>query len=268
MQSLSAFLPLAQTTAGSGVVDQLVEQARQQQHMSIGMALLLLLAGQLVLIISYFISSKAVAEAYRSTFLNAVRVWILHWLLVVGTAVCLAVALLALHAAQQPDFVLPSIGLLLLIALVMWVRIPMDVYHFSVLRGIGFLLLAWIISTASGIGVSYAFDKNYERNWQFISTLAQLTPEQRREVTTRVWNEQKINTLAAAPLSGESEAKDPSRPLPERAEALKRMYADLEARRHAVNPNDETAKLVYERQKKRYEEVLGQLKAEAARQRR
>ena len=89
MQSLSAFLPLAQAAPGSDVVGQILDELTQLTQVGVGKALLGIAALQVIVIIAYYIASKAVAENHRSLFLNAVRTWVLHWLLVIGAAVCM-----------------------------------------------------------------------------------------------------------------------------------------------------------------------------------
>ena len=64
-------------------------------------------------------------------------------------------------------------------------------------------------------------------------------------------------------MDGEDIARDESRPLPERAQALKRVYRDLETTRLSLRAGDPLGKDVYELRKMRYEALLAQLKEEA-----
>ncbi len=63
----------------------------------------------------------------------------------------------------------------------------------------------------------------------------------------------------------EKMASDPARPLAERKEAVRQLYALLESSRTALKEGDIAGRAEYDRQKARYDELLRALREEIAR---
>jgi hypothetical protein len=142
----------------------------------------------------------------------------------------------------------------------------MSVYSIGFFRAIGLMIIAFVVSIIGNIALSFVMGPSPAQQWALLQQVRQLTPEQRDQLGAAIRRDQQAGIAGGKLLPGEKEARDTSKPLQQRAEALKTMYAELEKRRQAVAPGDEAAKAAYERQKARYETILDQLKAEAKKQ--
>lgn len=262
MQTLLTFLPVAQTASDANPVNAIMEKLRPQ--MDPGTMMLAFVIGQIALIIGILIASKAVVpERYRDTLGNALRVWLGQWLMAIVAAVIGLVVLFALSAANGLQFAGIAILGILLVTLLMMIRIPMGTYQIGFFRAVGLMIIAWVVATMGNLAASFFIGSPPKEQWALVQQIWNLTPEQREQLNSAIRQDRKVTAISGQELPGEKEARDTSKPLQERADALKTMYAELETRRQAVAPGDETAKAAYERQKARYEALLDQLKAEA-----
>ncbi len=262
MQTLLTFLPVAQTTPSGNPVNAIMEKLRPQ--MDPGTVLLAFVIGQIALIIGILIASKAVvSEQYRDTLGNALRVWLGQWLLLILSVVAGFVILFGLSAANALQFAGVVILLIVLITLIMMIRIPMGTYQIGVVRAIGLMIIAWVVAMIGNVATSFFIGSPPKEQWALAQQIWNLTPEQREQLNQAIRLDRQAAVIGGQELPGEKEARDTSKPLQDRADALKEMYAELEKRRQAVAPGDEAAKAAYERQKARYEALLDQLKAEA-----
>ncbi len=269
MQTLLTFLPLAQTSAPNGnPVNAILEQLRQQSQVDSGTAILAFIIGQVIAIIAILIASKAVVpDRYRTNIGNALRVWGIGWVVTILAAIAIVVLILALSAAQALQFAAIALLLVGLVTLFLWIRVPMATYDIRFFRSIGLLIIAFVVSILGQVAVSFVVGPPPAQQWALAQQIWKLTPQQRAELNQALQRERQAGVIAGPLLPGEKEARDPALPLQDRADALKKMYAELERRRLAIAPGDEAATAAYERQKARYEKLLDQLKAEAKKQR-
>jgi hypothetical protein len=265
MQTLSAFLAVSAAPSTDDPVTALLMETERQWSFTPGTAIQWILIGQVMVILANFLASKLLAVGENGTFLGALRVWMLHWILVIGSMVVAVVVLLAMMTAGIADIYGIVLLLLSILFLAAVVRIPMDVYEITVPRAIGFILAAAVLTTLGNFGIAHLMGYQPQKSWELLEATTALTPAQRQEFFDRLKVRQRSKVIAAKRMDGEDIASDSSRPLPERALALKQVYRDLETQRLALKPGDPVGKDAYELRKARYEALLHELKLEAAR---
>jgi hypothetical protein len=249
-------------------VSSLYAEWQQIQQASAESAIVLFVLGQVVAIVANYLSSKALVENYRDTFPNALRVWVLNWLTFVVLVVAGFVIAAALNAAGTPQvrpILIAGLGFLMIVFII---QIPAAVYRIPALRAVGFVLLSVLIAVVGSIGIQFFIGPSPAKFYAFAMKVIELPPMERKSFLQLIGTKQQFAARAAQPLAGELDARDPSKPLEERAAALRQMYADLEMRRRAIRPGDQKSIVIYQHQKARYEALLSQLRTEAAQRQR
>ncbi|MHA3775352.1 hypothetical protein ACXR0O_27835 [Verrucomicrobiota bacterium sgz303538] len=264
MQTLFAFLPVAQTTPNGNPVNAVLEQLRQQSQVDLRTCIISFIIGQIIAVVGILIASKTVVpERQRDTLANALRVWVKWWLIGIVALVLAAAAGFIFSAANALHLAGWGVLVIWVLMLLLDIRVVMGTYRIRFFRGLGLIILTSVIWLIGQIAVSFVVGPSPAKQWALLQQIQKLTPEQRTELGQAIRKDRQASVGSLQPLPGEQEARDRSKPLLERAEALKTMYAELEKRREALPPGDDAAKATYERQKARYEALLDQLRAEA-----
>lgn len=222
--------------------------------------------GQVIMLLAYWIASNIVARGKGSP-LNAVKLWAFYLVasvaVVVIAAVCIAIG--ALQQSTALIFASVTVSMILMFAVVF--GMPMKVYEIGLGRAVGFVLLVLLLSTAAQIGAARFMPAplNLGAHATFVKRFAALPAVERKKVVERMQGERKKKGRAeAAKATDEAIAGDRTRPIPERHEAVQRIYRSLEARRLALKAGDQAAIEAYTRDDARYQQLLRQLQADAA----
>jgi hypothetical protein len=252
---------LAQAAPPPETAESLLQQLRSASQAAPGGGAILALGAQVVAIISYWLSSKVLAEE-ESRFGNAFKLWALYLLgfIIVG-AIVVAIAILAHFAGVL--LVVIVLGLAL-IGLIILFAIPMKVYDIGFFRAFGFLILAGIISALGNVGLDAVSGHPLRNVVAVYQKMMQLPPEERKKLADLWRKEASGGSVSANALPGEAVVGDRTKPLAEREAAIKMMYYELAKRQQAVPAGDAAALAKYEEQRARYEQLLKQLKADAA----
>ncbi|RYD62631.1 MAG: hypothetical protein EOP84_34410, partial [Verrucomicrobiaceae bacterium] len=237
MQTLLAFLPVAQTAPSGNPVNAILEQLRQQSQVDPGTVTLSFIIVQIIAIMAILIASKAVVpDRYRTNIGNALKVWGLGWAVAIVSVVLIVVIVVVLSAIGAPQLAGIALLGLLLLTILLTILIPMRTYEIRFFRSIGLLIISVVVMIIGQIAVTFVIGPPPGQQWAVVQQIMNLTPAQRQELFTAMKNDQKVSRPAGPLLPGEKEARDPSRPMAERGNALKTMYVELERRRQAIAP--------------------------------
>lgn len=240
---------------------------------------------QVVTVIAFWIASKAIVDRNEfddegPTFGQAIKAW---FIVFIFTAVLTAVvfwsfyktgpliAEMAKHPGLKPnvtsDNILPFVGPLVAGLLWLLVRIfgPMRVYRLGCGGAIVFFIFSLILEIIFSFGLRLAFHETIERT--FTSLVQGNTASSAPAGGSTIF--QGKQQFSAQVESVAKRAADPRRPMPERQQALKDLYDALEKYRETLDVNANPVGVAeYEKQRARYEQILADLKAEVAAQRR
>ena len=243
----------------------------QERH---GLPLLYVLLGQLVLIVCYWLASKPLTE-WRSTFGQAVKVWLLYILstvlvvaILIASAIMIPIAFHTWHAAHRtgPGVTIIGFSILSVVALLLslWFLflIPMRVYRIGFLSALVFVLLSGALSWAGRMGLSLALSHPMHPSEEVAARwMASLVGGDYPKALPG-------EPLAAGPeseyVAAERRAADRTKTQTERLAALKEIYDRLETDRKALPAGDTAALTAWEHRKARYEQLLNDLRAEVA----
>jgi hypothetical protein len=219
--------------------------------------------GQITGILGLWGASKAVAEKDHSTLGNAFKVWLFNWLVfvVIVAALCFIVPSVAKSDARSHALLLG--GALLLLYVMLMLLIPMKVYFIGLLRSIGVLLLAGLISggantllqvilmNAMGLG------KDVVELQKSIGT----TPAEHRAFGERLLGKEAPDEIDRM-LDDAQRPIGPRPSLSERETLVRTLQQKLTARQKELQPGDTSAQSVYQAQISRYKAFLGEVLAE------
>jgi hypothetical protein len=233
---------------------------------------LYLVATQVVAIISYWLASKPLAEDEEGTLGRAFKVWGLYLLFTIAAALVTGVVMskyilpaLPAQGGQVPrdvmvaELILCGMGLVLFIAVF---AVPIRVYRFGLGSSILYVILAWVLMVAGGLGLWFAFSKPLARLNDNAQELLVRLGKAGDPVQSSIFRAKA--EFERATEASERRATDRSRSIADRQQAVKDYYAQLEAYRATLNSSNPVGIAEYERRKDRYEKILANLRAEAA----
>lgn len=154
------------------------------------------------------------------------------------------------------------------------VGVPMKVYRINIFKAFGCALVAVIIHIAAQLAIQKAMHDPLElgRRFDQVRRLAALPAEDAAQVLATVGKAAPATpapTPAPKPVA-ERPVAPPARPTPapqkviaDRHDELKKVYADLMARRESLKEGDDAALAAYTRDTARYVETLAQLQKDS-----
>ncbi len=256
---------LAQATPAPETAESVLRQIRELPAAHGGSLLLTIVVGQLIWIISYWVASKPVAGD-ESAFGNAFKVWLFYLVTRLGLVLVAGLGCVVAFFMHIPVAIAVIMPITILLLFVIAFAVPMKVYDIGFFAALGFLILAFILGVIGNVGMDLLYGHRMGPVMAIVQKVAALTPEERKKLMEMVTHE---NAGRATGPERRFRAKrkvagDRSKPLAEREAAVKMMYFELEKRRKSLKPGDTVATGTYNEQRARYEEILKQLKADAA----
>lgn len=237
---------------------------------------------QVIAIISYFLASKAVVDTDldgegRPTFGQAIKTWLITTivfalfygvLFYVSSRYGQFTTTGARGAKLSSEALVPAIALLgtSLASLVALFAVPMRVYKLGCGGAIGFVIFSVVIQSIGGVGMFFLFQDKFRE----LSKTVAVAPGARGSNTgtpgATIFQTKSRFVQTVEPLG--NTAADKRRPMPERQQAIKDLYSELEKYRATLDVNNNPVGVgEYEKQKARYEQILAELRAEVAAQR-
>ena len=155
------------------------------------------------------------------------------------------------------------------------VGVPMKVHRIHIFKAFGFALIGIVVHLAAQLAVQKAMHDplELERRFDQVRRLAALPAGDAAQVLAAVGKPAAAPAPAPAPTPkpvAERPSAPPARPTPspqkviaDRHDELKKMYADLMARRETLKEGDDAALAAYTRDTARYTEMLAQLQKDS-----
>ncbi len=223
----------------------------------------LAVAGQVVLILSYWVASKTVAERQTATFGSALKLWSFHLVFMIAVIYGLGLLvpwILTFEDRWQSNFFLAG---LLGLTVVAYFLIPMKVYIITFWRALGLLALSWVISIGGMYCVRLAAGSCLftPRQTTELRELGGKNPEERRHFYERLAGKDAPDEIDRM-LDDALQPIGPRRPPAEREAAAEEIKHKLEERRKTVAPGNATAIASFQAQVDRYQQLLEDLKAQ------
>jgi hypothetical protein len=255
------FLSLAAQT-NPQTLEQFADLATKNLTQDIGTILLWMVIGQIVVIVSYWISSMMVARE-NSGFINAIKVWALYIVSFIGVGIATAVLMFILIASKNDSIVGFAILGIALLFLIIIFAVPMKVYDIGFFRAFAFLILVWIIGIIGNVALAFVPGNPQSA---LVEQFKNLKPEDRGKLVEVLTKRFAVGAAQAATdtLPGEVIAGDRTKTLEERQAALKVMYGELDRRRTALKPDDKAGVARYTSDLARYNNLRTQLSTDAS----
>jgi hypothetical protein len=219
--------------------------------------LLWLLLSQVVAIAAYWVSSKAIADDDKSTFLNSLRAWMAYLVVTLFLIILFVVLVFVGSLVGNATIVLALVAVTGLVALALALYVPMKVYKLGMIKALGFVLAAYILSTAATLALERAAGLKDARSGLFTRISGSGIGARWDKVAAKLSGKDEIDTMLAR-----AEATADAKSLEARQEDLRAVYAKLEERRAAAG-TDVKAQEQYKRQLAQFEKQLAALKADA-----
>jgi len=224
----------------------------------------LAVAGQAVLILSYWVASKSLAERQTATFGSALKLWFFHLVFMIAVVYGLSLLVpwvLTFDDRWQSNFVLAG---LLGLTVVAYFLIPMKVYIITFWRALGLLALSWVISIGGMYCVRLAVGSLFftPRQTAELRELGGKNPEERRHFYDRLAGNDAPDEIDRM-LDDALWPIGPRRPLPERQAAAEEIKHKLEERRKTIAPGNAAAITAFQAQIDRYQALLEELRAQS-----
>jgi hypothetical protein len=207
-------------------------------------------------ILAVWLASQLFAKD-RAGILRAIQTNLMWLVSIVAVAVLTGLAFLIAGQQGSPTMVLASLiigGILMLYA---WISVPMRIYKFSFLQAIGLIVVTWILQTAGQLVAERVLGDplNMRARATLGARLARLPSAEATGV---------IATLRRPAGFG----RDAGPSIAERQADLRKMYAELQARRELLREDDKASVDAYTRDNARYIDLLTELQRDAAAERR
>ena len=145
-------------------------------------------------------------------------------------------------------------------AVIIGLLLPMAIFRIRLGRTVAFLLLLLVLLAGAGWGLDVVLKRPVERRVAAVQAWAAEHSGKGGLLTSLVAQTKEEVAFSAA----EKSAADPAKPLAERKEAVRNLYAQLEAIREQLKDGDVAGRLDYDRKKARYDAALKQIRAEIA----
>jgi hypothetical protein len=240
---------------------------------------------QLVTIISFWIASKAIVDRNEldgdgPTFGQAIMAWFIVFFFTViflgalawcfykaGPFIQQVVKNPGAKPAISPEIATPLLVLAAagLVSFLARVFVPMRIYRLGCGGAIVFLIFSIILETIFSFGLRLGFHDTLDR--AATSLIQGNTASGSLGGGSTIFQGKQQFSARVETLG--NRAADTRRPMPERQQALKDLYEALEKYRETLDVNANPVGVAeYEKQRARYEQILADLKAEVAAQRR
>ncbi len=223
----------------------------------------LIFIGQIVTIAAHWTASKALAEREFATLSKAAKLWLFHWLYIVGCGVGLTSLtpwVFSLENRWQSIAILSGVSLLVLTGFFL---IPMKIYIITFWRALGMLVLSWIMQAAAMGGVQYASQAIFftPRQISAMKAIGGPTAEERQRFRERLAGKDAPDEIDRM-LDDILDPIGPQKPLPEREAATVAIKHKLEERQRTLPPGNPPAAAAFQRQLDRYLRLLSEVKSE------
>ena len=210
-------------------------------------------------IVSYFLASKILAPE-KSEFVNALKLWGKMIFAGLGVFIVVGCGVAAGSWLDSRMFAIGSVVMGVLMLIYVGFRLPMEIYGMGVLRTFVFHLVTGIIVGAgqfAGAIVVASIAKDTPVAAAYRNFTGQQPGEQ--DELRALLRDTFPATASYLDTADAATAANPSKPVPARKAALRRMARLLEARRVALDPKDKAMVEAYKRDAKRYGELFNEV---------
>ncbi len=229
---------------------------------SLPLALLGIAIAIVIQVLACWISAKVVVGDPKGSLGNAIKMWLLYFLVGIGFVMLLGIAIPTFVVANNDAaaFAVTIGASVLAVALIF--LLPMKVFHIGFGRALLFLVLSLILMLAAQAGMNRAQQKPaFGRLPEVVATLA--SSEKRQQLLDHLAGPVKAGGLDAD-LDRLARPEERAKGFPERQESLRTVYEELDARQKTLPPGDARALEEYERQRAKYENLVRVLRADYA----
>ncbi len=263
IQTAAATAPAAPPDSADSIV---AEFARIQGTIRPGIVLLWLGVTQVLAIVAYWIASNLINRE-EGRFINAIKLWAFYIAASIVVGVLFGVGMVWGASQASGAFLFATFVVGIMLGIIVVLGCPMKIYKLGVGGGIGFVLIAFVLTIAGQLVAARFLPEPLDmKGWAALGErAARLPTAERNKLAERIHALQKTGDAASAPakMSDEKIAGDRTKSIDDRHAAVQRIYRALEARRVALKPDDSEAIAQYTRDETQYQDLLRQLQADA-----